>query len=166
MRLIPLLFINLLLLSLPNLALPNGPTTPNQQSSPPLLTCPEISQLKLNPISRRWGDKHKAWRSYTDSFTPSLKQFLGAQWQGVKVGSVFCLYRGEKMTFDVSLQYHGLVAEPTTGNWSKNLGGYRNCISKDLNQCGFLPAPKKNTDNDIYQDLDSLKSMQKQQNAF
>ncbi len=79
------------------------------------LTCPEINKLQKDPNKMIWSAKH-GWKSYLPSFASYLNKFLGAQWQGVNVGNITCLYQSdEKMTFPVSLEYNLLVYMPVGG---------------------------------------------------
>lgn len=126
--------------------------------------CPSIDQLHRDPVTMLWNSKEKTWRSYTASFTSTLSTFLGAQWQGVKVGTLFCLYQGQKMTFPVTLQYAKLVYEPSGGKWAPNKLGLRNCKSSDQKDCSFIPrAQETDTGNNLYDSLKSLRSAPSQQ---
>ena len=103
------------------------------------ISCPNISQINKNKQSMLWGTANGNWRSFAVSFANHVDQFLGAQWEGVNLGNLFCIYRGEKLTFTINLQYHGLIHVPTNGKWSKNMGGYKNCISHKIKDCRFKP---------------------------
>ncbi|ATN75315.1 T4SS-associated protein EirA [Coxiella burnetii] len=129
------------------------------------LTCPEISKLQKDPNKMTWSAKN-GWKSYSSSFASHLNKFLGAQWQGVNVGNITCLYQSdEKMTFPVSLEYNLLVYMPAGGKWSKNLGGYMNCVSHDQKQCIFKPQIQAKTGN-LYQEVGRLKGTSQQEIGF
>ncbi len=120
--------------------------------------CPAVSTLKKEGMTWRAPNN---WRSYSDSFVKEAKYFLGAQWVGIKVGKIICLYKGdEKLTFPVALERNDvLINAPTTNknhNWQKDRGGYMECRSTDVKDCPFTiikPPPKK----DIYEQLDFYK---------
>lgn len=122
--------------------------------------CPPADKLRKDPVRLTWAYPtvdSPMWRSFSLSFFPTLTQFLGAQWQGVRVGVVTCLYKGEKEDFPVELRFNKLVFEPSSGQWSENLNGYRNCKSNNLANCPFAPVlPKKS--NNIYEEAGRLKS--------
>jgi hypothetical protein len=64
------------------------------------------------------------------------------------VGKIVCIYQGKlATTFPVSLEYGQVVLEPqenTANKWSKNLNGYRNCISRNIEDCPvYREIPKK-----------------------
>lgn len=125
------------------------------------LECPPINQLHLNPETKIWSATG-GWKTFSVSFAIKSTHFLGAQWEGVNQGNIFCLYNGialgNKQTFSINLQHPGLVDEPSGGKWTKNLGGYRNCMSSEQAQCKFVAFKQKKPAN-MYQTLDNLKSM-------
>src|SRR3990167_2577602 len=158
MRNVLILFI-FSLLGLPSGVLAGDATPATNQATPTpkgYLQCPSINDLQRDPNSLIWHSKKKSWRSYAASFTPTLDKFLGAQWQGVKVGTLFCIYEGDKMTFPVIMQYASLVFEPTGSQWVINKQGRHNCISSHLADC-LVKIPKKQTKNDPDADLKSLR---------
>lgn len=130
------------------------------QKKPIRVFCPEIDQLEKDPKSNLWSTA-SGWRSYSPSFANKIKDFLGAQWVGTKVGNVFCIYEGEGKTFLVVLQFHGLAygptADPKTNSWSPNKDGRQNCVAGKISACPFTPYLKKEV-SDVYQQLDTLKS--------
>lgn len=102
------------------------------------------------------------WVSYGESFDTQVEHFKGAEWIGINVGKIICLYKGDKrLGFPIALEqkYHKLVPEPSGFQWSKNKGGYRECTSRDIKECPFLfeePSKKE----DIYENLDFFKGKQ------
>lgn len=122
--------------------------------------CPPISALKKDPLQLTWSAKG-GWKSYSTSFVTKVTQFWGAQWNGTNVGQITCIYHGmPKTSFPVLLVFHTLAHEPKTGNkesnWSKNLGGYRNCASKNPKKCPFK-VQLKSKEKNIYQEAEDLK---------
>jgi hypothetical protein len=119
--------------------------------------CPNPIDLTKNPIKLTWSTAPPAsniqpeFQGYEKSFANKLTKFLGAQWNGVNLGKIICLYQGESQeTFPVQLFYDILVLTPTTGQWVKKKGYYSNCDARDPKQCPFLvkKQPKKiNVDN-------------------
>ena len=102
-----------------------------------------------------WATKENGFRSYDVSFAEHINRFLGAQWEGVNLGTVYCLYQGDRMAFNITVQFHALSYTPVGGRWSNNLGGYRNCISNNINDCFFKPYVTKKTN--LYKELDSVR---------
>lgn len=175
----PVRFVNILLISLSALGLSlsayadratpstTAPhTAKNSDALPPgYMTCPKISEIHKNPKKRTWGNKH-GWKSYDASFSEHIDSFLGAQWQGVRVGNVVCLYKPkEGLTFPIVLHYSRLTYEPAGKGWGKNLGGYVNCKSHHQKDCLFKPEPKPKSAN-IYDEAGSLKGQAPQQLGF
>ena len=107
-----------------------------------LFYCPLPTTLQLNAKTHIWHVK-KNWKSYDISFVKRVKSFYGAQWNGANVGQIICVYHGENPnSFPIQLVFHTLVLDPSAGKWSKNLGGYKNCVSRKLKDCPFKIAPK------------------------
>jgi len=97
------------------------------------------------------------WKSYTTSFSDEIQGFIGAQWIGVRVGKIICLYQGTTSdTFHISLERDNLVRSPEGFRWGKNLGGYKNCRSIRVKDCPFIMAAPVNEKMDregIYKNL-------------
>lgn len=122
------------------------------------IKCPKISQLKKNPSKMAWTAPG-GWKSSNASFANKLTKFLGAQWQGVNVGNIICLYQSNNaMTFPVLVRFNHLVYAPKGGKWGKNLGDYANCKSNHPSDCLFKPKPTKTKTANIYQELSKIKS--------
>lgn len=122
----------------------------------PVQTCPLPSAFKKDPNSLLWADG-KSWQSHEQSFATKLGKFMGAQWSGVALGQIICLYQpANKLTFPVQVDYGVLTREPMGGSWSKNLGGYRNCSSNSVSDCAFIPQPTAKK-MDPYQALEQYK---------
>lgn len=109
---------------------------------PNALTCPDTQTLTQDPKNKTWSAKG-GWKSFNLSFATKADHFIGAQWVGVNVGKITCVYAPlEKMTFPITVQYMGLVFVPESGMWQKPQKkdqGYRNCISTKQNNCFFIP---------------------------
>ncbi|QLH42011.1 MAG: hypothetical protein HWD59_04305 [Coxiellaceae bacterium] len=77
----------------------------------------------------------------------------------MNVGKIICLYMGNsKMGFPVALEQKvpQLVPVPAGANWSKDLGGYRQCNSQKVTDCEFVVY--KNVRQPIFmKNLSSLK---------
>lgn len=132
-------------------------TAAEPQALPPdYIACPKISDLHKNTIKMIWF-ANGGWKSFSPSFSAQIGEFLGAQWQGVNLGNISCIYRGtDQMAFPIILQYNNLVYAPSGGKWTKNLGGYTNCKSTILKDCIFKPKPQPKPGN-IYQQASQLK---------
>ena len=123
-----------------------------------LFYCPPITALKKDPTQLTWSADQRNYRSYDISFAKHIDQFIGAQWAGTKVGQLTCIYRASpKGSFPILLIFHTLTLEPSSGNWAKNQGGYKNCNTLDRKNCPYQMnvAPPKT---DIYKEAENLKS--------
>jgi len=146
----------------------NADTTANIPKSLPVgyMECPKISDLHKDPKKKIWGNQY-GWKSYETSFASGISTFLGAQWQGVKIGNISCLYKSQEgLTFPIILHYSRLTYEPNGKNWGKNLGGYMNCKSHQQKNCIFKPEIKPENSNDIYEEAGALKGEAPQQPGF
>src|SRR3990167_2770190 len=98
----------------------NSAHSPNKASPFITVTCPPIQALTKNQ-KMEWSAKG-GWKSYGTSFVEKIASFSGAQWNGVNLGQIICVYNGkEKTDFPVLLVYHTLAIEPQENGWSKNL---------------------------------------------
>src|SRR3989338_8834407 len=107
--------------------------------------CPPASALHKNPKTLMWSAKG-GWKSYQKSLAEHIDGFVGAQWQGVAVGQVSCIYKpANSYAFQISLFFNTITLEPSGNLWTKNLGGYRNCVSANLADCPFILKPATQT---------------------
>lgn len=129
------------------------------------MACPKPSDIHKNLKKRIWSNTN-GWKSYEPSFATHIASFLGAQWQGVTVGNVSCLYKPQEgLTFPIILHFSRLTHEPAGKHWGKNLGGYMNCKSHHIKDCIFKPVPKPKHAN-IYDEARALKGASSQQLGF
>ena len=99
---------------------------------------------------------HGGWKSDTPSFVNHIVVFVGAQWIGVNVGKIICLYTGgQKEAFPVAIERDNLTNSPVTGSWGKNLGGYKTCHGSKVTDCPFVSAVQTGVEvkTDIYKGL-------------
>lgn len=79
---------------------------------PDAYMCPQPSELKKNPKTSMWFTDG-GWSSDSGSFSTSIVKFLGAQWKGVQLGQVLCLYVGPNLNdFPVGLHKNLIVKSP------------------------------------------------------
>jgi hypothetical protein len=119
--------------------------------------CPPATNLTKDPVTQLWS-ADSGWKATAPSFVNSVTSFIGAQWVGVSVGVVICLYgKAGRSDFPVAIQRGTLVPEPLIGGvWSADLGGYMACKSNDVHDCPFfiqISQPPKN----VYDQLDFYK---------
>ena len=116
------------------------PALPPTEATPATITvyCPDAASLVKDPKKLTWATPDNQWQSFDISFEKKLTQFIGAQWHGVGLGQIFCLYRGEdKDSFPVLLAFHALALVPRSDSWGTDMGGYRNCTTDKQSECGF-----------------------------
>lgn len=135
--------------------------------------CPSPSALKKNPnpAIANWSAQTRAgfWKSYQQSFATRVTHFIGAQWNGVNVGQITCVYNSEQVfsengaaaiqpTLPILLAFHTLTYQPTKGKWQyMKKQRVFNCYSNNRRDCPFQVRVKKQTGN-IYQEAESLKN--------
>lgn len=151
-NLVPLL-LSLLLATNIALASTPAPILPNTTSEQQL--CPSVEKLTRDEYNF-WhapGD----WKSNTPSFDSTLDAFIGAQWVGVNLGEIICVYqKGAGKSFPVTLQRRILVFAPQGGQWSIDKGGYEDCKSLLIRDCPFFVQVRHRPKNP-YDDLDFYK---------
>jgi hypothetical protein len=148
-----------------------APTTPSAQTQKQIvsnnpqsqvLNCPIASALKFNSENQTWSSG-KEWQGYEQSIVTEIQSFIGAQWTGVKIGKIICLYQGKNATdFPVSLEQRfipekgsTLILEPTSENWGAEVQGYRFCKSTNVMDCPFhnLPSEQTPTTKQLYDQI-------------
>ena len=133
------------------------PTEPNNETTTTKkLYCPDVSKLKK--INMFWGAAG-GWRSYSESFVNVVDSFVGAQWVGINVGKMLCIYKS-KATFEfpIVLQNDTLTPVPEGDRWVyKQKEGLSNCISGDILACPFKFEEEKANVKDIHKELDFFK---------
>ena len=118
--------------------------------------CPPVETLVKDPIQQTWSAPN-GWKTNAPSFLKTVDSFAGAQWVGVGVGEIICVYtKTGRNTFPVTLQRGKLVPAPVGGLWSENKGGYMECIANDIQQCSFFTQIPKKQEN-VYDQLDFYK---------
>lgn len=118
------------------------------------LYCPPISKLMKKDMF--WGAPG-GWRSYSQSFVSTIDSFAGAQWVGINVGKMLCVYKGKQtFEFPVVLQNDALTPTPEGGKWVVKAGGYNNCLSGDTLDCPFK-FEETTTSKDAINELDFFK---------
>jgi hypothetical protein len=139
------------------------PTSSDAAQSPaatltPNLTqelCPPIEALTQN-MDNTWSAPG-GWKSHSPSFMKSVTQFIGAQWIGVNLGEVICIYsKGGVNRFPINLQRSNLVVSPVGGGWTADKGGYKDCSANDPKQCRFF-SPQAEKHVNVYDEIDFYK---------
>ena len=131
----------------------NGQQTQQQKN---VIYCPHPNQLIKKGLSWQ-STTNVRWISSESSFADSIASFAGAQWQGVKVGQMTCIYESAtEGVFPVTVQNNHLFEQPTQANWKNGGNGLMNCVSKKIEDCPLTPKVKEaapTTNKEILQGL-------------
>lgn len=108
--------------------------SPVQQSKQNRYTCPDTQELYKD--GQRWKTD-SGWKGHQNSFTSEISHFMGAQWKGIGVGMIYCIYQPkDPADFPVQLTIEPLAIRPEIAFWedapSKDS---LNCISKQNDPC-------------------------------
>ena len=105
--------------------------------------CPALKDLKLNKKTLLWS-ADGGWKSYTQSFGTKIQSFRGAQWNGVQLGQIICVYSANgEFTFPIKLFYNKQVVSPDTASWVRAKTNVYNCLdSIDKGVFSPLLSPK------------------------
>lgn len=145
---------------------PKGTTQASSSSSSGTVEyCPDVSKLIRKGL---WWGAPGSWRSYSTSLVKKISNFSGAQWVGVNVGVIICVYQGEGATdFPVSIQRSTILPMPKGGQWSNpDQDGRVNCYSNDVSDCPFVvPAQTKLSPKEAFQELQSFKAKKQPDDA-
>lgn len=122
--------------------------------------CPDIKDLKRNSDMYWYADG--GWRSYNTSFSKTLVRLVGVQWQGDKVGNIFCQYKDRsKLTFPVALQAPGLYLRPSDAWGYNDQQKSMNCKIPDLAECKFQQVEEVvntyKSEGELYDFLEKIK---------
>jgi len=99
--------------------------------------CPKANTLTKTVLHWKSGN---IWISRQRSFANKIDKFIGAQWIGVNIGQIVCLYKGDNsFTFPVILQtiHPVLIRKPHSRHWFKTKRGYKECFSSNVKDCKF-----------------------------
>ena len=125
-----------------------------QQDNYVIQECPLIKYLHRKGLIWRGPDD---WKSYDESFVIKIDHFVGAQWAGVNVGKIICVYKGARHgVFPVTIERQLLVPAPSGGKWGKDQGGFINCSSTLRKDCTFRVKVERPLE-DLYKVLESFK---------
>jgi|GEM_PF-2927343 len=141
-----------------------GSTASKEATAPSALAAvqlPGISQAKYCPLAKELtkANMHwqvgRRWQSYSDSFSSGIRDFIGAQWYGVRLGKIICLYRGDvEFEFSVALEQRAniVVKEPTGQHWSGLVDDRKFCSSTNVFDCPFFSVVTEST-TDAYEEI-------------
>ena len=129
----------------------------NQASSPPsqpVQFCPQAKDLiKKDDV---WATSDGRWKNFTHSSASKILSFLGAQWFGIKVGKVICLYQtNEEVAFPLAVEHvkSRQILEPSGYGWSALAKSRKFCKSASVADCAYFAKPKRDLSN-IYKDIE------------
>jgi hypothetical protein len=145
----------------------NGASTDATLTEKPeekIIYCPTTDAMLKKGLF--WGAPG-GWRSYAQSFVVEIGKFVGAQWAGINVGKMLCIYKAKTdLDFPVILQNDTLTLMPSSqklpdseafNHWGKYDNGYVNCNSVDVKDCPFERKPTKVDIEQVYKDIDFFK---------
>lgn len=117
--------------------------------------CPDPRDL--TKVGMFWGAPN-GWRSFSQSFIKEIYAFVEAQWHGVNVGKMMCVYVGKSSrNFPVVLQNDILVEMPTTKSWGTLDNGIVKCKDNDIENCPFYHTKREVDMDKVYNELDFKK---------
>ena len=129
-------------------------TTTTVQPKGPIQYCPQSEALVKK--DDKWLTKDGKWRSYTPSAATKVSGFLGAQWVGVKVGKIICLYKtNEAVEFPLALEqkHSESILEPSDYGWSALAHNRKFCKSASVADCAYFAQPQYEVKN-IYKEIE------------
>lgn len=142
---------------------PTAGIQPSQLVTTPAELLPHYCPLakELYRVGNTWMVK-KIWKDDNVSIVKEIGTFVGAQWVGVKYGSIICLYHGKNaFDFPIALRQINaeLIPEPQTSNWSAIVTNYKLCKSTNVKDCPYFVKPEETTQN-AYKDIEYNPSKQ------
>ena len=116
-------------------------------------SCPDASELVRDGFW--WTARNGTWKNFNQSFSQKITSFIGAQWNGVKVGKITCLYSPEGGdNFPVALEEvkTEIALEPKSSNWSALIGSRKLCKSANVADCSYY-IEEQLTSGDVYKGI-------------
>jgi hypothetical protein len=116
--------------------------------------CPQIEELTKK--GDFWVTTDNKWKNFTPSSATKVLNFLGAQWVGIKVGKIICLYQtNEAVAFPLSLEQliSQPIPEPSKLGWSALVDNRKFCKSTNVADCPYLAEPQQDNRN-IYKEIE------------
>lgn len=120
----------------------------------PAQFCPQPEMLIKKDV--KWTTADNKWENYTPSSATKVLNFIGAQWVGIKVGKIICLYQtDEAVSFPVALEQtrSQLVIEPRSAAWSGLISNRKFCKSASVADCSYFFAAPANVSN-VYKEIE------------
>ncbi len=119
------------------------------------VVCPKVASLKKN--HQHFWQGPGGWKSFSTSFSKQLTHLVGVQWQGKKVGKIFCVYKDDsKLTFPVNLQGPGIYLAPKVGDSWKQAQNTIVCKDTMLTTCAFQEVKQMKPSLNSKQDVESF----------
>lgn len=116
--------------------------------------CPQAKELvKKEDI---WATADNKWRNFTHSSATKVLSFLGAQWVGIKVGKIICLYKtNEAVAFPLAIEHTSSqpILEPAKFGWSSLVSNRKFCKSVNIADCPYFTEPQKDIIN-VYKEIE------------
>ena len=142
-----------------------GPTPPissSSSSNTKAQLCPPVRSLVKTGLG--WSTSDQKWEFNGSSSATKVLNFIGAQWIGVKVGKIICLYQtDEEVKFPLALEQKiaSLIPEPTGGGWSALINhNHKLCKSLSIADCPYVVELPSKVE-DIYQEIKYLPNREK-----
>lgn len=115
--------------------------------------CPDPQTLVKQNL--KWASKDDRWESDTASSATEILNFAGAQWVGIKIGKIICLYQtNEAASFPLALEQvkSQAILEPHEAGWSSLINNRRLCKSASVADCPYFIEPPRDVSN-IYDEI-------------
>lgn len=126
---------------------------PSPVKNLPMQFCPNSEDLFRSGVY--WATKDGRWKNYTPSSADKIINFIGAQWSGIHVGKIICLYQtNEAVSFPLAVEQvmsQGAI-EPSGLGWSALANNFKLCKSASTADCGFYYESPKDISN-IYSEI-------------
>lgn len=103
----------------------------------------------------KWLSQDGRWETYTPSSATEILNFIGAQWLGIKVGKIICLYQtNEEVSFPLALEQtrYQAILEPQGAGWSSLINSHKLCKSASTADCPYYVEPPRDVSN-IYDEI-------------
>lgn len=124
-----------------------------------VIYCPKAYTLEKHDLTWSADAGKVHWQATDDSLSEEAASFVGAQWDGIEVGAISCVYQdAEAESFPVVLKNDRVFTKPNHANWKAEADGTYTCHNEDPEECPLYPQIETQAELNIHELMRGIKS--------
>tara|TARA_B110000459_G_C16624237_1_gene503955 strand:- start:1868 stop:2341 length:474 start_codon:yes stop_codon:yes gene_type:complete len=123
-----------------------------------IIYCPQVNSLTKYELA--WFGKSNLikWKSTEPSLSEDAATFSGAQWDGIQVGSISCVYQSsDVLSFPIVLKNNHMFKQPHNTNWTADNNDTYICRSNNPKDCPLYPKIEQQVEFNIHKIMKQIK---------